>query len=139
MDGKIVLFHKGPTEERKVVVRANFRRHLTAAAAVALFGSLAALLIPNGGQAPLADRKTPDTSPLATLPFASPTQVAPISFGSKLSETRDEGIVWRGKNQPHRVLRLTYTEQVITKDAAGNTVRTEQPRVEYMIVPEKID
>jgi hypothetical protein len=65
--------------------------------------------------------------------------VAPAGFQRNLSETRDEGVVWRGKNQPHRVLRLTYMDKVTVMDADGNPVIKEQPRVEYVIIPEKID
>jgi hypothetical protein len=65
--------------------------------------------------------------------------VAPAGFQRNLSETRDEGVVWRGKNQPHRVLRLTYMDKVTVTGADGNPVIKEQPRVEYVIIPEKID
>jgi hypothetical protein len=68
-----------------------------------------------------------------------PSNFAPASFNRNLSETRDEGVIWRGKNQPHRVMRLTYMDQVTVTGADGKPVTVEKPRVEYVIIPEKVD
>jgi hypothetical protein len=48
-------------------------------------------------------------------------------------------VIWSGKNEPHRVLRRIHMDQVLTKDASGNPVTEYRPRVEYLIIPEKID
>jgi len=140
VDDKIVLFNKPSsgtvaTDKKK----SAFRFNVAAAAAVALLGSLAAFMVPaktNQGQT----AETGDASESVSPPFTTaPSMVAPASFNRNPSETRDEGVIWRGKNQPHRVLRMTYMEKVTVMDAAGNTESVERPRFEYVIIPEKID
>lgn len=140
VDDKILLFNKpsngaSATGQKKSSLRFN----IAAAAAVALLGSLAALMVP-------AETKhsqtavTGDKSEALPPPFTTaPSMIAPASFNRNPSETRDEGVIWRGKNQPHRVLRMTYMEKVTVLDAAGNPAIVERPRFEYLIVPEKID
>ncbi len=140
VDEKIVLFNKPSSAAvaggaKKISLRFN----VAAAAAVALLGSLAAFMIPTETRKELSTetRDAPESfsSPLST----APSQVAPASFNGNPSETRDEGVIWRGKNQPHRVLRMTYMDKVSVMDAAGNPVSEERPRFEYVIIPEKID
>lgn len=132
VDGKIVLFHgqskSGVPEPR------DFRRfHIAAAAAVAILGAATALMVPHVGNTATADHTF---TPESTVPSA---HFAPAGFGRNLSETRDEGIIWRGNNQPHRVLRLTYMEKVTMKNADGETIQVERPHYEYVTIPEKID
>ena len=140
VDDKILLFNKpsngaSVTGQKKSALRFN----IAAAAAVALLGSLAALMVPaetKDGQTAVTVDKSESLSP----PFTTaPSMITPASFNRNPSETRDEGVIWRGKNQPHRVLRMTYMEMVTVLDAAGNPVSVERPRFEYVIVPEKID
>lgn len=144
VDEKIVLFNKpaaGTTSNGKT--RGAFRLNLAAAAAVALLGAIAAFLVPSdtakNESAQTEVPLRPETVTLApqTLPAFPASPIAPAS--RNLSDTRDEGVVWRGKNQPHRVLRLTYMDQVTVMDAEGNPIPTQRPRVEYVIIPEKID
>jgi hypothetical protein len=136
VDGKIVLFNKAASGVFAAgKPKRSFTSSLAAAAAVALLGAIAAFMVPT--DAPDVQVNTEDVSTPYKAPTSSP--VAPVGFQRNLSDTRDEGVVWRGKNQPHRVLRLTYTDHVTVKDADGNPVRIERPRVEYMIIPEKID
>lgn len=140
VDDKIVLFNKPSSGTvRADSKRSSFRFNLGAAAAVALLGSIAAFMVPKETH---NDQKTvtgEEPKSFAAPLTITPAQVAPASFTRNPSETRDEGVIWRGKNQPHRVLRLTYMDQVMTKDAAGNPISTQRPRVEYVIIPEKID
>lgn len=138
VDEKIVLFNKSSVGSVGTGKSRNtFRFNLAAAAAVALLGSIAAFMVPTE----TAKDRSADTGAVIesfSAPLSTPPSlVAPIS--RNLSDTRDEGVVWRGKNQPHRVLRLTHTEQVTVMDADGNPVTKELPRVEYVIIPEKID
>jgi hypothetical protein len=138
VDDKILLFNK-PTAGSCATGkgRNTFRFNLAAAAAVALLGAIAAFMVPTEtAQEQSVD--TGDAPESFSAPFAPvPSLVAPIN--RNLSDTRDEGVVWRGKNQPHRVLRLTYMDQVTVLDADGNPVTEQRPRVEYIIIPEKID
>lgn len=141
VDDKILLFHKSvakrettaPPGKRSNIVRLNF----AAVAAVAAMGAAAALMLPGG--APRAGR-TASFSPAPMEASSTASAIfAPASYNRNLSETHDEGVIWQGRNQPHRVLRLTYTDQVTLKNEQGKTVQVEQPRVEYVIIPEKID
>ncbi len=139
VDDKIVLFHKTASQKEAAAPpskRSNiFRFNFAAAAAVAVMGAAAALMLP--GAAPRAGQTAsadiPGTNPAVSASFA------PASYNRNLSETHDEGVIWQGRNQPHRVLRLTYTDQVTLKNQKGETVQVEQPQVEYVIIPEKID
>lgn len=134
LDGKIVLFHKqskpGPAKTR------SFSRfNIAAAAAVALLGALAAFMVPGGTG---GETTTDNGKPGAANPILK-SHFVPASYGRNLSETRDEGVIWRGKNQPHRVWRLTFTDMVTMKNGQGETYQEERPRYEYVIIPEKID
>lgn len=136
VDDKIVLFNKSSSAPNMVgQKRSAFRFNIAAAAAVALLGSLAAFMVPAGTGKDRSAQAADATVPAVT----APSHIAPTGFTPNPSETRDEGVIWRGKNQPHRVLRLTYMDQVVTKDANGNPVTEQRPRVEYVITPEKID
>lgn len=140
VDDKIVIFNK-PIAGKPVAGKARkaFRFNFAAAAAVALLGSLAAFMVPSGiSKVQSADNVAtpePHIYPLAPVP----SLVAPAGFQRNLSETRDEGVVWRGKNQPHRVFRHTFIDNVTVMDADGKPIIKQQPRVEYVIIPEKID
>jgi hypothetical protein len=143
VDGTIVLFNKAAAATDSGKPRRFLRFNIAAAAAVALLGSIAAFMVPGEPAGNLgADAgspKDPIVAPAIIPNSPEASNFAPASFNRNLSETRDEGVIWRGKNQPHRVLRLTYMDQVTVKGADGKSVLVEQPRVEYVIIPEKID
>lgn len=138
VDEKIVLFHKSASQTKDT--SSKFRRfNLAAAAAVALLGSLAAWITPsqeNKTAANPPERFVQQPSEIAT---PTPNSFAPAGFNRNLSDTRDEGVVWNQANRPHRVLRFTYMERVTLKNEKGELIQVEQPRVEYVIIPEKID
>lgn len=140
VDEKIVLFNKpsaGTVGAGKG--RNAFRFNLAAAAAVALLGSIAAFIVP-ADTAKYQSAYIPDLAEPVITPVAPATSlVAPAGFQRDLSDTRDEGVVWRGKNEPHRVFRRAYTERLTVRDANGNPISTARPRVEYVLIPEKID
>lgn len=130
-DEKIVHFPK-------VLAPAAARRQRpiwAAAAAVALIGGASALLVPAG--------KTPQNAPRQTASAPTTRSAAnnfvPASFNRGLSEVRDEGVIWKSNNQPQRIVRVVYKDQVTLKDSKGRTAHVEQPRVEYMLVPAKTD
>lgn len=112
------------------------RTWMAAAAAVALLGAIAAFSIPVGRTpASLAStEKSPSPLPKPTSPL-----LVPAGFERNLSEARDEGVVWGQPDQAHRVLKVIYKDRVKMKDATGRTYEVEQPRVEYILVPEKVD
>lgn len=138
VDEKIVLFHKSASQAKEAP--SKFRRfNLGAAAAVALLGSLAAWITP------LQDNKTAATpterniESTPSLTNSAPNSFAPAGFNRNLSDTRDEGVIWNPSNRPHRVLRFTYMDRVTLKNEKGESIQVEQPREEYVIIPEKID
>jgi hypothetical protein len=140
-DPRIVAFPNSKESKQR-----QPRRHqrLAAAAAVAIMGASAALLLPPIDQrqaaAPLTNPGATATNrPGATPPHTAHNRLVPAGFNRDLSEASDQGLIWRHDNLPHRVLKFVYNERVTTRDAAGRTFEVEQPRVEYVIVPAKID
>jgi hypothetical protein len=137
VDEKIVLFHRSTSQVGRSAT--PFRRlNIAAAAAVALLGALTAWITP--GQ----DNETanmPSSGPLNKPAITSPATnaFAPAGFNRNLSDTHDEGVIWNGANRPHRVLRFTYMDRVTLKNEKGELIQVEQPREEYVILPEKID
>lgn len=138
VDEKIVLFHKSGSQNKENTTR--FRRfNIAAAAAVALLGSLAAWITPNQENQTvihLPERAAQQPSSLAP---AAPSSFAPAGFNRNLSDASDEGVIWNPSNRPHRVMRFTYMENVTLKNEKGELIQVERPRVEYVIIPEKID
>lgn len=143
VDDKIVLFHKsngrrtGGSSSRPKILRFN----VAAAAAVALLGAIAALMLPAGSGSDDGSVSNRDTGKAGApmMGSAATSNYAPATFNRNLSDTTDEGVIWRGNNRPHRVLRFTYMDRVTLKNENGETVQVEQPRDEYVIIPEKID
>jgi hypothetical protein len=120
------------------------RQMLSAAAAVAILGASAALFLPRAGtpQSPLA--ANPPTAPQAVpgpvSPLAAPaSNLAPAAFHTGLSRASDEGVIWQNPTQPRRVVKVVYWDRITLTDADGRKVEVEQPRVEYILVPEKVD
>jgi hypothetical protein len=113
----------------------SFRRYAVAAA-VALIGAATALLAPIDRDAPAM--MTSEGTESRIIPLEEARQFVPASYARGLSEARDEGVVWRN-NAPHRVLRIVYTDVITLTNDSGETVEVEQPCIEYIVVPEKID
>lgn len=126
---KIVRF-----PEREVNTSRQSRTWWSAAAAVALFGGLAGLLVPSGHSEKTAAR--PAAPAIQSAPAAP---LIPAGFNRGLKEASDEGVIWQSSQQPHRVLKVVYQDRVTLKDSSGKTYQVEQPRVEYILVPAKTD
>ena len=112
-------------------------RRFAAAAAIAMVGAAAALLAPIGGEAPQVADTPPPPAPRADSTVDARAFV-PASHQRGLSDARDEGIVWKD-NTAHRILRIVYTDIITLRNEAGEVVEVEQPRVEYILVPKKVD
>ena len=133
VDDKILLFPgagAGRTERKK-------RPMWSAAAAVALFGAAAALLIPIG-KPPVEVAAKPVSSPSAGAGVTSGNLV-PAGFNRGVSNIRDEGVVWKSNSQPHNLMRVEYVDRITLKDKDGREYQVEQPRARYMLVPAKTD
>ncbi len=135
-DDKIVLFPKagGATQAARYPV-------WQAAAAVAIIGAATAFLLPQ--RAPDLQR-TATAAPVPpavsqAVPASGVRNFTPASFNRGLAEARDEGIVWHGPDRTHRVLRIVYMDRVTLENSDGKLIEVEQPRVEYILVPQKID
>lgn len=134
LNDKVILFPNGTGAP----VKRESRSMWAAAAAVALIGAATALFMP----APSSPKSPPIVSNNRIAPPAvsnSNQNFVPASFNRGLSEVHDEGVVWKSNSEPHRVVRVVYNDHVTLKDASGRTVEVEQPRVEYMLVPDKTD
>lgn len=110
---------------------------LSAVALVALCGVLAALLVP-------VSEKSNTVATTPKLPAAAEgtatTELVPAGFRRGLSEASDEGVVWQAPDRAHRVLRVVYKDTVTMRDEqTGRVYQIEEPRVEYILVPAKID
>lgn len=130
---KIVLFPKANAAPKTRHTRPMWG----AAAAVALFGAVSALMIPTGKPPANVIPQTASVSP--PVNHAAGGNFVPASFNRGLSEVHDEGVVWKSNHQPHSVVRVVYKDIITLKDANGQTLQVEQPRVEYMLVPAKTD
>jgi len=127
---KIVMFTKGNVAPKTI----RRFRPMVAAAAVALLGGMTALMVPNGTTA--GHRGGPVAS--NPIPGKLSGGFVPASYGNNVQTASDEGVVWK-EDRPHRVVRVVYKERASFINAQGERVEVEQPRVEYILVPEKID
>ncbi len=103
---------------------------LGAAAAVVLIAATSYLFVsdkadlPNSGSAPIA-------SQLAIEEQSS-------QFSHNMLNASNEGITYAGEDQkPYRVICFEYTKEVKSIDANGNTVITQEPRIETILLPIK--
>ena len=123
------------------------RPMLAAAAAVAILGASAALFMPGHDSPPSAVATHTPTAPAAPsatpghtrAPVAPSANFVPADFNTGFSQASDEGVVWQDANQPRRVVKVVYWDRVTLVNPDGRKVEVEQPRIEYILVPEKID
>ena len=142
VDGKIVLFNKAKHEKSATTgKRSNIVKfNIAAAAAVALMGSMAALVYPGAStqQGPsVADREPIVES--APLMESAPSNFAPASYNRDLNSINDQGVVWQNGVQPYRVYDMISRDKVTLENADGETIQMEQPRMERILMPEQID
>ena len=111
-----------------------------AAAAIALMTGIAAVFMTDGPQNTSVTVGVMNPSP-ATSPSIDPddarveTNLTP-ELSRNITHASNEGITYAGKNDaPFKVLRIEYTEKVITHDNDGNPVITTKPCVEHVLVP----
>jgi hypothetical protein len=118
-----------------------------AAAAVAMLGALFAWFVPQDDDgAPIVVSSQRWNSPaLLGIPAASrvggapASGVVPASVKSRIGSVRDEGVVWPVPGKAMRKIRVTYLDVVRARDDQGRTVEATIPRVQYVLVPERVD
>jgi hypothetical protein len=131
LDEKIVLFPKGAP----AVKRSGSFPRIAVAAAVAMMGAAAALLLPGGGGKGDVPPNVARDVPVAS----APSEFVPANFNRGFSDARDQGVLWNGVDQPHRVVRIEYLDRATFVNGEGKTLELEQPKVEYILIPEEID
>lgn len=107
-----------------------------AAASVALLGVISAWWLDpmTGDTQPITGNSPKPSTEFASSPSMVPAAI-PAEFSRALSDTQDQGIIWGDNQEPHRVLKVTYTDRVSMKRKDGSTYEVEKPRVEYYLVP----
>ena len=131
VDEKVVLF---PGKARPIEKAPARRPWLAAAAAVAVLGAFSALMVgPQKGSAPVVDGKKTEA------PVPTQKRLVPASVGSQFSEAQDEGVTWTRDGKPLRRVKVIYMDKVKYAGEDGKIVEMERPRVEWLLVPEKID
>jgi hypothetical protein len=135
---KIVLFPK--TAPLRPATRKGNRPMWAAAAAVALIGGATALLMPDRAPTPNGGiARQSSSAPAVPSPVQQPSNYTPYIMNTGFSDAKDEGVAWHQSGTPHRVIKLTYIDKVTLRNTEGKTVVVEQPRTEYIFVPEKMD
>lgn len=132
VDEKVVLFPGSPKAAEKSVSR---RPWYAAAAAVAVAGAFSAMMV----EQPRVKTGSSFASVESRIPSRQPTGFVPASVGSGLEEARDEGVMWTNDGKPVRMVRVIYMDKAKYRNAQGEIIEVERPRVEYLMVPEKID
>jgi hypothetical protein len=107
-----------------------------AAAAVAVLGAAAALWVAPDGGRQLATSGAPKPAAVATPAGGS---FVTAGYGRDVREAVDEGIVWSEGQVPHRRVRVVYIDKAVITNAKGEKIEVERPRVEWLLVPEKMD
>lgn len=130
IDDKIVAF---PTNFTRPQTRRQ-RPLWATAAAVALIGAVTALLLPKAENLQGRPNKV-----FSNITKPASGNFIPASYNRDLQGVHDEGVIWKSQNQPQSVVRVVYIDHMILKDSHGRTFHVDQPRVKYMLVPEKTD
>lgn len=132
VDEKVVLF---PGASKPAEKSASRRPWYAAAAAVAVAGAFTAMMV----EQPRAKSGIPVASADSAIPSRQPTGFVPASVGSGLEEAKDEGVMWTNDGKPVRMVRVIYMDKAKYRNPQGEIIEFERPRVEYLMVPEKID
>lgn len=130
VDRNVVLF---PGKPKAAEAPRPRRPWFAAAAAVAVAGAFTALMI-----------EAPKATPAGPVAGAGNTAreskgFVPASMGSGLQEATDEGVAWTRDGRPMRMVKVIFRDRVQYRDDDGKIIEMEQPRVEYLMVPENID
>jgi hypothetical protein len=134
VDEKVLLF---PGQRKPVAAKAPARRPwLAAAAAVAVLGAFSALMIgpQNGSNTGPVAGKGRDSGPVTS---SHDPRLIDASVG--LRSAQDEGLTWTRDGRPMRRVKVIYMDKVKYAGSDGKIVEMERPRVEWLLVPEKID
>lgn len=107
------------------------------AAAVAVLGAFTAMMLPNGKSGNVAGAAQ---SPIKSSPSlnTSSSNIVPAGFNRGVQSAQDQGVIWNG-GRGSRVVRVEYLDKAVIKQKDGKQIEVQQPRVEYLVVPENVD
>jgi len=138
VEEKVIAFVAAPAAAAPVGgARRSRSSFWGAAAAVALLGAAAAWI----GPGPAASVAKLDARKPSGTASASPAggRFVPAGYGRNIQEASDEGVVWSQGQVPHRRVRVVYVDKAVMINAMGERIEVERPRVEWILVPEKMD
>ena len=144
VDEKVVLF-PGKTKPVEKAHAHTRRPWIAAAAAVAVLGAFSALMMGpqrgSGSRPPLVENVGPVYGPVRPGSSAGTVEagLGNPSFNSKVRDAEDEGVTWTQDGKPMRRVKVIYMDKVKYAGEDGKIVEMERPRVEWILVPEKID
>lgn len=130
VDRNVVLF---PGKPKPAASPRSRRPWFAAAAAVAVAGAFTALMVEGPETAPAGPVAGSENTVRETKGFV------PASMGSGLQDATDEGVAWTRDGRPMRMVKVVFRDRVQYRDKDGKIIEVEQPRVEYLMVPENID
>jgi hypothetical protein len=146
--GKVVPIQDEPRSIRRIFSGGM----LSAAAAVAVLGAVAALAWPqvgsgisSGNTVASEDAPAPVVTNSGTLnsgslvsmgePVAHQESVIPGTLAHKVTRTQDKGVIFSSNNIPHRCIRVDYIDRIKAKDAEGREIEIKTPGVDFMLIP----
>lgn len=143
LDEKVVMFPgAAKVSARPAPAAKSPRTWWMAAAAVAVAGAFSALMVDGGAgrhsASPGVARnslQSPAGSPLPSPNTAS--RIVPAS--TTFHEATNEGVLWNERGEPFRVVNVVYIDRVEIPGPDGRMMVVERPRVEKIMVPEKVD
>ncbi|HEY1123405.1 MAG TPA: hypothetical protein VGE67_17450, partial [Haloferula sp.] len=134
VDEKVVLF---PGKTKPVEAAPARRPWIAAVAAVAVLGGFSALMMgPQKDSTGSIVRKETSIGPVTP---GGDKGTVKTSMGSQVRETQDQGVIWDRNGKPMRQVKVIYVDKMKVVGEDGKIVEVERPRVEWLLVPEKID
>ena len=137
VEEKVVAFGDQPEATKKASRKAVW----SAAAAVALLGSLSALVVPefNSNSPAQAEVASPIQNSQSSLVATSSTPrnawVVPDSLTHKVINTTESGIVMLENDAPHRRIQVEYLDTIKVLDDQGREIEIERPGVDVVFLP----
>jgi len=139
---KIIQFDDTAEIESSVIEKPSDKMHIWGAvAAIALVAGVAGVFMgsPSSQNSVLTEAPKDSAQPSSIPPISKSSDLV-TSSSSKLSRNiihaSNEGVTYSDNNdEAFKVLRIEYTEKVITRDSEGNPVITEKPCLEHVLVP----
>ena len=143
VEEKIVPFSKvdlidsvAPASSAALAPRKSNLHVWGAAATIALMTALTAVFMTGNPQGEPVLAVIVDSTSVSPIENRLADNVLP-ELSRNITHASNEGITYAGKNNeaPFKVLRIEYTEKVITHDNDGKQVITNKPCVEHVLIP----